>query len=125
VLLSTGDDGPTRAVTSWAQHEHVSLKTVSAGAPDQVVASISRAIALRPDLIISAGHELVAALDVVTASHLDQQFLLVGAELAEPTHNVTAADWTGAFTEERATGALRAGVAAVLNGLTGIVVRLE
>ena len=33
---------------------------------------------------------------MVTPNHLDQQFLVVGAELAEPTANVTAADWTGA-----------------------------
>ena len=79
---------------------------------------------------------------MVTANHLDQQFLVVGAELAEPTHNVTAADWTGAsfrgeglgtsstydpasFTPERARDAVRAGVAAVLSGLTGIVIWLD
>jgi hypothetical protein len=62
--------------------------------------------------------------------------------VAEPTHNVTAADWTGAsfrgeglgmpdaydpatFTHERATRAVRAGVAAVLNRITGIVIRLD
>ena len=32
----------------------------------------------------------------MTANHLDQQFLVLGAELAEPTENVTAADWAGA-----------------------------
>jgi hypothetical protein len=62
--------------------------------------------------------------------------------LAEPTENVTATDWTGAsfrgeglgmpsaydpatFTRERAARAVRAGVAAVLNDLTGIVIRLD
>jgi hypothetical protein len=67
---------------------------------------------------------------------------VVGAELAEPTANVTAADRTGAsfrgeglgmsstydpatFTSERAGRAVRAGVAAVLNGLTGIVIWLD
>ena len=54
------------------------------------------AIDLAPDLIISAGNDLVDPLALVTANHLDQQFLVVGAELAEPTANVTAADWTGA-----------------------------
>ena len=78
----------------------------------------------------------------MTANHLDQQFLVVGAELAEPTANVTAADWIGAsfrgeglgmpssydpasFTSARAGRALRAGVAAVLNGLTGIVIQVS
>jgi hypothetical protein len=62
--------------------------------------------------------------------------------VAEPTVNVTAADWIGAsfrgeglgmpdaydpatFTHERAARAIRAGVAAVLNGITGIVIRLD
>ncbi len=97
---------------------------------------------LAPDLIISAGNDLVDPLALVTASHLDQQFLVVGAQLAEPTHNVTAADWTGAsfrgeglgmpsaydpatFTAERAGRAVRAGVAAVLHGITGFVIHLD
>jgi len=59
----------------------------------------------------------------------------------ERTHNVTAADWTGAayrgeglgmsstydpstFTAARSAKAVRAGVAAVLNDLTGIVIWL-
>ena len=45
----------------------------------------SRAMDLNPDLVISAGNELVDPLALVTANHLDQQFLVVGAELAEPT----------------------------------------
>ncbi|GIH17244.1 hypothetical protein [Rugosimonospora africana] len=78
---------------------------------------------------------------LVTPSHLPQQFLVVGAELAEPTSNVTAVDWSGAsfrgeglgmcsaydpgsFTAERCASAIRAGVAAVLNNLTGIVIWL-
>jgi hypothetical protein len=146
VLLTSGDDDPTRtlvdAVTKWAGEEQVSLKTVTAGKPDQLVSSITRAMELAPDLIVSAGNDLVDPLALVTANHLDQQFLVVGAELAEPTANVTAADWTGAsfrgeglgmsstydpatFTPERAGRAVRAGVAAVLNGLTGIVIWLH
>ncbi len=62
--------------------------------------------------------------------------------MAEPTGNVTAADWAGAsfrgeglgvptaydpatFTSERAARAVRAGVAAVLNDITGIVIQLD
>ena len=96
---------------------------------------------LKPDLIISAGNDLVDPLALVTANHLDQQFLVLGAELAEPTDNVTAVDWPArpsaarasacldlrpaTFTGERAGRAVRAGVAAVLHGLTGIVIRLQ
>ena len=146
VLLSAGDDAPTRtlvgAVTKWAEQEDVSLKAVTATDPHQFVPRIRRAMDLKPDLIISAGNDLIDPLALVSANHLDQQFLVIGAELAEPTVNVTAADWTGAsfrgeglglpsaydpatFTHERATRAVRAGVAAVLNGITGIVLRLD
>ncbi|MFI1730129.1 hypothetical protein ACH40E_13005 [Streptomyces acidicola] len=146
VLLTAGKDAQTRtlanAVTKWADEEQVSLKTITATKPTDYIPSISEAIDLSPDLVISAGNDLVDPLALVTASHLDQQFLVVGAELAEPTENVTAADWTGAsfrgeglgmsssydpatFTPERAARAVRAGVAAVLNGLTGIVVWLD
>jgi hypothetical protein len=142
VLLSASRDAATKALAGavgrWADDEHVSLKTVAA---TDLIPGISRAIRLRPDLIVCAGDTLVDPLAVVTANHLDQQFLVLGAELAEPTANVTAADWTGAgyrgeglgmpsaydaatFTPERAGRALRAGVAAVLNGLTGIVLRI-
>jgi hypothetical protein len=145
VLLTAGDDAQTKtlvtAVQDWAEDEHVSLKTVSAGAGDRYVAKISEAIDLKPDLIVSAGNALVDPLALVTASHLDQQFLLIGAEIAEPTSNVTAADWPGAsyrgeglgmsstydpssFTPARATAAIRSGVASVLHGLTGIVIWL-
>jgi hypothetical protein len=146
VLLRAGTDAPTRtlagAVTEWAGQVDASLKTVTAKDPHKLVASITEAMSLKPDLIISVGNSLVDPLAVVTANHLSQQFLVVGAEVAEPTENVTAADWTGAgfrgeglgmpsaydpasFTPERAGRAVRAGVAAVLNGITGIVIRLR
>lgn len=145
VLLTAGNDRQTKtlvaAVTGWAEEEQVSLKTVTATKPDQFISRITKAIDLAPDLIISAGNDLVDPLAMVTPTHLHQQFLVIGAEVAEPTANVTAADWTGAsfrgeglglpatydpatFTPERAGRAVRAGVAAVLNGLTGIVIWL-
>jgi hypothetical protein len=146
VLLTAGDDPPTRtlvaAVTGWAGQEQVSLKTVTATDPGRFPESISEAVKLAPDLIISVGQDLVDALALVTANHLDRQFLVLGAELAEPTANVTAANWPGAsfrgeglgtssgydpasFTPDRAADAVRAGIASVLNGLTGIVIRLR
>jgi hypothetical protein len=146
VLLSAGTDAPTRtladAVQQWADQVHASLKTVTAKDGNHLVASISEAMNLKPDLIVSVGNSLVDPLALVTANHLAQPFLVVGAEVAEPTENVTAADWTGAgyrgeglgmpsaydpasFTSERAGRAVRAGVAAVLNGITGVVIRLR
>ncbi|GIG20795.1 hypothetical protein Cch01nite_15190 [Cellulomonas chitinilytica] len=141
VLLVAGDDRPTKALVSavrqWADDEDVDLRTVVAD--DDLVGGIVAATAMHPDLVVSAGNDLVDPLATVTASHLDQQFLVVGAEVAEPTANVTAVDWSGAsfrgeglgasstydpasFTADRCGTAVRAGVAAVLHGLTGIVV---
>ncbi|RFA10445.1 hypothetical protein B7R54_15470 [Subtercola boreus] len=144
VLLTAGDDAPAvalaDAVTEWAADEKVDLRTVRAD--DDHVGGIVEAMDLHPDLIVSAGNDLIDALAAVTASHLDQQFLVVGAEVAEPTGNVTAVDWTGAsfrgeglgasstydptsFTPERCASAVRAGVASVLHDLTGIVLWLD
>ena len=145
VLLTAGDDSATTtlvtAVNQWAKAEHVRLETVAtteAKAVDGIVEAIGR----RPDLVVCAGHSLVDALALVTASFLDQPFLVVGAQLPEPTVNVTAAIWRGAssrggevpdtassynpdaFTPEHAGAAIRAGVASVLSDLTGIVIWL-
>jgi hypothetical protein len=147
VLLTAGDDAATAtlstAVTEWAAAEHVSLKKVTVTEPDRAIDGIVEAMELGPDLILSAGAGLVDPLAVVTASHLDRQFLIVGAQLPEPTGNVTAAIWHGAssrgseigdsstsndpdaVTPERADAAVRAGVASVLSDLTGIVIRID
>ncbi|MEU4238170.1 hypothetical protein [Actinoplanes sp. NPDC026619] len=144
VLLTAGDDAPTTAlvkgVRDWAESEKIDLRTIAAGADP--VPDITRAMTMKPDLIVSAGNTLIDPLAVVTANHLAQQFLVVGAEVAEPTGNVTSVDWSGAsfrgeglgmsstydpasFTADRCAAAIRAGVAAVLNNLTGIVVWLR
>ena len=147
VLLTAGDDRPTRTLVTaakrWANAEDVRLKTVAVTGPDGFVDGIVEAMDLQPDLVICAGHALVDALALVTSSHLDQQFLVVGAQLPEPTVNVTAAIWRGAssrggevpdtassfdpdaFTREHAGAAIRAGVASVLSSLTGIVIWLD
>lgn len=145
VLMVAGKDRATRAVakavTQWADDEGVSLKTITADDPGRYLEDVQDAMALEPHLIVSAGKDLVDPLTPVTANHLDQEFLVVGAELPEPTHNVTSVSWDGAsyrgagnetasghepstFTAERTARAVRAGVAAVLNDLTGIVIWL-
>ncbi|MEU3182937.1 hypothetical protein ABZ707_01795 [Streptomyces sp. NPDC006923] len=146
VLLTAGADRPTKAlvtaVKEWAEDEHVDLRTVAADGPSDLLPSIVDALKMSPDLIVSAGNDLIDPLSTVTPNHLSQRFLVVGAELAEPTHNVTAVDWSGAsfrgeglgtsstydagsFTAERCAAAIRAGVAAVLNDWTGIVIWLD
>ncbi|MFJ4835395.1 hypothetical protein ACIP79_36625 [Streptomyces sp. NPDC088747] len=146
VLLTAGDDRPTKtlvtAVREWADHERVDLRTVTVSDAADMIPAADRAIGMRPDLVVSAGNDLIDALATVTPNHLSQQFLVVGAELAEPTHNVTAVDWSGAsfrgeglgmsstydpasFTAARCAAAIRAGAAAVLSGWTGIVVWVD
>ncbi|AYG05521.1 hypothetical protein D7I44_17415 [Gryllotalpicola protaetiae] len=143
-LVSAGHDGPTKAlvaaVVAWADAEDVELRIVKAD--DDLVGGIVTAMRLNPDLVVSVGNDLVDPLATVTANHLDQQFLIVGAEVAEPTANVTAVDWAGAsfrgeglgmssrydprsFTAERCGRGIRAGVAAVLTGMTGVVLWLR
>ncbi|MFB7493111.1 hypothetical protein ACFC09_00125 [Streptomyces sp. NPDC056161] len=146
VLLTAGDDRPTKtlvkAVEDWAKDEHVDLRTVTAAHSADLIPSITRALDLHPDLVVSAGNDLIDPLATVTPNHLSQQFLVVGAELAEPTSNVTAVDWSGAsfrgeglgmsstydpasFTSSRCAAAIHAGAAAVLTGVTGIVLWLN
>jgi len=147
VLLTAGDDPPTTMlvmeVEQWANAEHVTLETVAVTEPDAFVDGIVEAMNLTPDLVICAGHALVDALALVTASHLNQQFLVVGAQLPEPTVNVTAAVWReassrggevpdtassfdpDAFTHRHVAAAIRAGVASVLSNITGIVIWLD
>jgi hypothetical protein len=147
VLLTAGDDTATTtlvtAVKQWAETEQVRLETVAVTEPDGFVDGIVDAMDAAPDLVICAGNALVDALALVTASHLNQQFLVVGAQLPEPTVNVTAAIWRGAssrgsevpdaassfdadaFTPRHAGDAIRAGVASVLSDITGIVIWLD
>lgn len=144
VLLTAGDDAPTEtivtAVRAWAEDEPVDLRTVEAD--DDLIGGIVEAMNLHPDLIVSAGNDLVDPLSTVAPNHLDLQFLVVGAEVPEPTHNITAVDWNGAtfrgeglgsasafdpssFTATRCGTAIRAGVASVLTGLTGYVIWID
>ncbi|MFJ3759756.1 hypothetical protein [Streptomyces sp. NPDC090080] len=146
VLLTSGTDRPTRtlvtAVREWAEEEHVDLRTVTAEHPAELLPTVTDSLGMGADLIVSAGNDLIDPLATVTPSHLSQRFLVVGAELAEPTANVTSVDWSGAsfrgeglgmsstydpssFTAARCAAAVRAGVAAVLSDLTGIVVWLD
>lgn len=146
VLVTAGTDAQTKvlvtAIKSWAEVEKVDLTTLVAHDAGNHVPTLLKAIERKPDLIVSAGNDMVDPMAAVTPSYGDQEFLVVGAEIAEPTYNVTAADWQGAafrgeglgmastydptsFTPERAGRAIRAGVAAVLSGHTGIVVELD
>lgn len=146
VLLRSGEEPEVTvladALHAWADDESADLREIEIDADDHPIDRIVEALDLHPDLIVSVGNGVVDPLAAVTPSHLDQLFLVVGAELAEPTENVTSVDWTGAafrgeglgasseydpasFTPERSADAVRAGMAAVLHGETGIVVWID
>jgi hypothetical protein len=144
VLLTSGDDVTTQAISAaveeWATDTGADLRRVQAG--DDAIPGIVEAMDMNPELIVTAGESLIDALAMVTPNHLDIPFLVLGAELAEPTYNVTAVDWTGAgfrgeglgtathfdestFTPERCADAIRAGSTAVLTGMTGVVLWID
>ncbi|GAB3605542.1 hypothetical protein GCM10027413_09510 [Conyzicola nivalis] len=145
VLITAGDDAQTTTVASaverWAAAGSIDLAVLSAAHDDEVEEHIEAAVDLRPDLVIGAGDDVVDVFTLLTPQHLAQPFLMIGVELPEPTENVSSVIWPGAayrgssvgtsgdidpasFTPERADEAVRAGVAGVLHGLTGIVLSL-
>lgn len=113
--------------------------TVQVHADTDPVASVTTALADRPDVIVAIGPALISAIDRASAANLDVSFLVLGTQLAEPTGNVIAVTWPGA--EERAvfadapasfTGAatyageaLGVGLAAFASGLDGHVIALD
>ncbi|MCS5718453.1 hypothetical protein N1027_09915 [Herbiconiux sp. CPCC 205763] len=144
VLLTSGDDVTTEALSTaveqWAEETDADLRHVEAGSDP--IPGIVEAMDMNPELIVTAGEDLVDSLAMVTPNHLDVPFLVLGAELAEPTYNVTAVDWAGAgfrgeglgsathfdelsFSPERCADAIRAGAAAVLTGMTGVVLWID
>ncbi len=140
VLLVAGDDAPTTtvadAVREWASQEQVDLREVTS--EDDLITAIVTAMDMNADLVITAGNDLIDPLTTVSANHLDKQFLVIGGEVPEPTANVTAVEWSGGtfrgagldaatpydattYTPGRTADAVRAGSAAVLTGMTGVV----
>ncbi|RMI09084.1 BMP family ABC transporter substrate-binding protein [Cellulomonas triticagri] len=67
--------------------------TPASGDPESVLVAAADA---EPDVVVVVGADLVDALDRVSSQRLGQQFLVVGAQLPEPTANVTAVVWPGA-----------------------------
>ncbi|HEY0187574.1 MAG TPA: hypothetical protein VGC67_08820 [Cellulomonas sp.] len=65
-------------------------------ATDDLAAATDGALASGADVIVGVGPDTVSTLDLVAAANLDRSFLVLGAQLAEPTENVVAVVWPGA-----------------------------
>lgn len=101
---------------------------------DPVGDALASAVAADTDLVVGLGDGVVGVFDVETSKILDQQVLVVGGQLAEPTENVTAVIWPGAtsrepaddgsVTSQRGIDALGTGIESIRAGLTGVVLSL-
>ena len=140
----TAAPGSEAAARAFAADSGAALSAFVAPTPDVdgVASALERAIADDPDLVVGLGAGVVDLFSFETAQRLDRQFLLVGAQLAEPTDNVTAVIWDGATSRGSAASpdgeiddarvpesvgeaALAAGVASIRDGVTGVVLHLQ
>lgn len=145
-VISRGTDAATQtivsAVKSWGSAHAVTVTELPATTDDDVEDRIDQAVAAGPDLVVGAGAPVVDVFSLITSQYLEQQFLVVGAELPEPTDNVTAVVWPGAtfrgtglgdsagiddtsVTPARSAQAVSAGVASVVHGIRGYVLFLQ
>ena len=127
---------PRAVVDAFVAAHSATVTVYESASRADVEARLDEAIALGSDVIVSFGSMGLDALDRASASNLAQQFLVIGAQLPEPTENVTAVIWAGAdvrdgqlehtpaLLAENTPAALEAGVASVLLGRTGFVIDL-
>jgi hypothetical protein len=132
------------AARGLAARSGAELIELSAETPDEagVAQAFANALAGEPDVVVGLGEGTVDVFSFETAQWLDQQFLIVGAQLAEPTANVTAVIWDGAtsrgsaasadgaldasaLTSEIAGTAMATGVEQVRHRETGVVLRID
>jgi len=146
LITATSDptaDALAQGIMEWATDRDIHVEIWVADDDDEIEAAITEASEERDiDLVIGAGRGIVDVFALITSQHLAQEFLVVGAQLPEPTHNVTAVVWPGASfrgsgiseatdaedsaaSNEQALTATGAGVASVLHGYTGIVLALD
>jgi len=130
----------TAAAIAFAEQNgaDVEASVSAAGDDDSFAAHLEEAVAAAPSVILTVGPNAVDLVDSASANNLGQLFLLVGAQLPEPTANVTAAVWPGADSRGTVSMAetspdafaahvdagLEAGFAAILADETGYVYEL-
>lgn len=141
------DDGPaTRvlrdAVRGFAQKHGLEVEEfVATDDAASLETAFREAVASEPHVVVGLGPGDVDVFAYGSSQVLDQDFLLLGAQLAEPTANVTAVVWEGAtsrgsgapadgelddaaVTAARAAEATSSGLSAVMTGVSGVVLRL-
>lgn len=133
-------DAAVEAIRARAGAATVGTVTIPPGTASGSGDPFAEVLADSPDLVVVLGPELLDAADRSSASNLGQQFLIVGAQLPEPTANVTAVVWPGSAARradepravpngmpevaQRAGDAVQAGLAALLEDTTGGVLFL-
>jgi hypothetical protein len=128
----------TREFAATSGAELVEFAAAAAGddpGDDPVGEALEGAAGADADVVLGLGPGVVGVFDFETGKLLDQEFLVIGGQLAEPTDNVTAVIWPGATSREpleeesvtvpRAVSALGAGVDSIRAGASGIVLRLD
>lgn len=109
--------------------------TAASSAVPDIDDALMDAIKSEPDLTVGIGPADVPSFDILTADYGDWQFLMIGAELPEPTANVTAVIWDGASptstdspmraTADLAEAGMRAGIDSILNETVNVVLYLS
>ncbi|WP_166997128.1 hypothetical protein [Paramicrobacterium fandaimingii] len=133
VIAEGTDDVIPDAVEKAAASVDASVDVVTSG-PSDVVTDLVDA-AEGSDVVLVCGADLLVSLDAVSSQILDAQFVVLGAQLPEPTGNVTAVVWPGADARHagspasddlvnRVPTALEAGLALSGDGGAGMVYEL-
>jgi hypothetical protein len=146
IAISGSDDDATArmldGVTRFAEERQADLEVQTAADPEALDAAFEAAVAAAPDVIVGLGEPVVDLFSFESPQRLEQQFLLIGAQAAEPTANMTAVVWSGAtsrgsaasadgaldadsVTDARVNEALAAGIASIRDGVTGVVLSLD
>ena len=114
---------------------------LATGDAASVDAAFAQALEAEPHIVVGLGAGAVDVFAYNSSQWLDQDFLLIGAQVAEPTSNVAAVIWEGAtsrgsgapadgnlddtaITPSRAAEAVSVGLATVMSGESGIVLHL-
>ncbi|GII99695.1 hypothetical protein CLV28_1174 [Sediminihabitans luteus] len=142
VALPAAPDAATSvladAVDDWAAAHDATTRPVVVRSFDDLQAVADDAT---DAIVVVPGDALVDEVDVVSAQNLGVPFLMLGAQVLEPTDNVTAVVWSGAssrgsaaaadqpsddasVTPARAAEAVEVGTRGVLRGVQGVVVAL-